>query len=683
MKQFYKPLCLIAAIAAMSLTSCQKENFKSGEEGTSTITVHATVEEVSNTTKTHIEGTDVLWDETEKMKIVLFGDSEKNPAVFSSDGFTRSVDGKTGTFTVSVNTTTHTKMAGVYPDSAAGWIESTIAPINLPSRQSATADSYDPAAYVMITDPANFQTGDFEWEAYYRRIAALNKFTLTNLANGVTRVVITFPEGQDAAGQRSFDLSTSEAGAISEGENTIAVSYASPLSSGANDIWFTSWSVSMNTGDVLTIRAETATTAYTKEFKAKKSGTLLLENWLNTAEFDMSGAKEENLTTYPEITDGEYWIMAKTSDGWKTAKPLTSQYGYLDVDDAADNSGSPVSTGGNAFTIKSVDGGYTIQDASGNYYYMDGDYNSFNRTSDEGQNGNVWSIKQTEDEEFTIVNVEKNKTMQYATQHKSFGAYSSISSSNILPYLVKAVYCDVTPGTLNVTADSGTTTFDVTANESWTIKSENPLYTVSPDHGTGNQKITVTYPQNQETSNVEVVFTVTSDSGLERTVTLTQRSASYVPDTITDVLTSDLFKATDNSYTNFSDVKVNSSAVYAGKTAKSTSATSKDAIQLRSKESDCGIVTTASNGKVKKIIVNWSSGTSNERVLQIFGSNEPYTSATELYDTGSQNGEAIAEIKKSDGLTATYEVTGDYSYIGFRSKSGAMYIDSLEITWEE
>ena len=243
---------------------------------------------------------------------------------------------------------------------------------------------------------------------------------------------------------------------------------------------------------------------------------------------------------------------------------------------------------------------------------------------------------------------------------------------------VAVPYCDVTPSTLSVDAAEGATTFAIESNESWKITSSNTSYTVSPASGEGDAKITVTYPANTTADAITVTFTVTSDSG-EKTVTLTQRSSSQIPVEVTDVLTADLFAATDTKYTEFSNVKVSSSVVYAGKSAMSTE--NDNAIQLRTTGSDCGIVTTASDGKVKTIVIKWNDATSNSRILWIYGSNEPYTSATELYN--SVKGERIAEIAKSDGLTQTFEVTGDYSYIGLRSNSSAMYIDSITITWEE
>ena len=242
-------------------------------------------------------------------------------------------------------------------------------------------------------------------------------------------------------------------------------------------------------------------------------------------------------------------------------------------------------------------------------------------------------------------------------------------------------YCNVTPSTMSVTAEAGTTTFNISSNEYWMVESNNPAYTVSPEERTGDATITITYPANEGTDPVEVIFTILSHSGVEKTVTLTQRTASQTTVEVTDVLTSDLFAATSTQYTEFSNVSVTSSAVYAGKSSKATD--KNNAIQLKSKNSDCGIVTTSSTGKVRKIIINWNSETDAARVLQVYGSNEPYTKASELYDTGNQKGERIVEITKGNDTVSTFDVQGDYSYIGLRSKSGAMYIDSISITWEE
>lgn len=144
---------------------------------------------------------------------------------------------------------------------------------------------------------------------------------------------------------------------------------------------------------------------------------------------------------------------------------------------------------------------------------------------------------------------------------------------------------------------------------------------------------------------------------------------------VSDEFTYSDFKATNNSYVEFSNIQGSSGALYAGNTA-----TSYSAIQLRSK-SNSGIVVTTSTGKrVKGISVGWNSNTSLKRQLDIYGKTSAYSSAADLYKSDvATKGELIGEIPNG---TTSLEITGDYTYIGIRSNDGALYLDKLVITWE-
>ena len=130
-------------------------------------------------------------------------------------------------------------------------------------------------------------------------------------------------------------------------------------------------------------------------------------------------------------------------------------------------------------------------------------------------------------------------------------------------------------------------------------------------------------------------------------------SAAWAQTTVTDVLTASDFTATGSSYTVFSGVKgSNSDAIYAGQSAKSTSG----AIQLRSKNSNSGIVTTTSGGKVRKIVLTWNRETGADQIVEIYGSNTSYASAVDLYNT-DKRGTSLGSIKNG---TTEFTVTGDY-----------------------
>ena len=101
-------------------------------------------------------------------------------------------------------------------------------------------------------------------------------------------------------------------------------------------------------------------------------------------------------------------------------------------------------------------------------------------------------------------------------------------------------------------------------------------------------------------------------------------------------------------------------------------------IQLRSNNSNSGIVSTVSGGLVKRVEIEWNDATSADRTLNIYGSNTPYTNPTDLYDT-NKDGDKLGTIVK--GTSTHLEISEDYRYIGLRSASGAMYLTNVTITW--
>lgn len=106
-------------------------------------------------------------------------------------------------------------------------------------------------------------------------------------------------------------------------------------------------------------------------------------------------------------------------------------------------------------------------------------------------------------------------------------------------------------------------------------------------------------------------------------------------------------------------------------------------IQLRTDMSNdgnySGIVSTTSGGLLESISVVWNSKTTSGRTLDIYGSNAPYTSASDLYDSATQ-GTKIGSIVYGTSAPLTFD--SDYEYIGIRSKDGALYLDSITITYK-
>ena len=148
---------------------------------------------------------------------------------------------------------------------------------------------------------------------------------------------------------------------------------------------------------------------------------------------------------------------------------------------------------------------------------------------------------------------------------------------------------------------------------------------------------------------------------------------------VTDVLTSTEIGVT--SYQNWSKT-FTSNAVYAGNTTDNSGA-----IQMRSKNNS-GIVTTASGGKIKSITIEWNDNTPYDpdadkpliRNLDIYGSNTAYTATSDLY--GSSKGTLLGSPTYDGTAKVTINVDGDYTFVGIRSKDGALYLDKITIVWE-
>ena len=144
--------------------------------------------------------------------------------------------------------------------------------------------------------------------------------------------------------------------------------------------------------------------------------------------------------------------------------------------------------------------------------------------------------------------------------------------------------------------------------------------------------------------------------------------------TITDELTLSTFGVSGTNYKSVTGKKSNSDAVYSAQMAGGN-----NAIQLRSSNSNSGIVTTASGGNVKSITITWNSNTGSARKIDVYGKNTAFTAPTELYNTASE----VTKLGTlSYSATAnTLEISGDYQYIGIRSNSGALWLDKVEIVW--
>jgi len=147
--------------------------------------------------------------------------------------------------------------------------------------------------------------------------------------------------------------------------------------------------------------------------------------------------------------------------------------------------------------------------------------------------------------------------------------------------------------------------------------------------------------------------------------------------TRTDVLTKDI-DGTTSSYTQWSNLKLESDAVYAGYTAGASSLMFKQAQQ---NNKYTGIITTTSGGSVKKIIVNWGNTTSGD-IIQIYGKSSAYSGPDDLFGSSTKQGTLLGTLKC--GTSTSLTISGDYAFIGIRvGGSYTVNLSQIEIEWED
>lgn len=175
--------------------------------------------------------------------------------------------------------------------------------------------------------------------------------------------------------------------------------------------------------------------------------------------------------------------------------------------------------------------------------------------------------------------------------------------------------------------------------------------------------------------------TIISDMNVYAVFAKAEGGTTEVVEDITDVLTREVTEVPSQSqafYQSWYKKKITSEAMYSG-----NSAGANNSITLRS-TSNSGIISTTSGGKLKKVVVEWNSATTNGRTLNIYGNVETYSSVSDLYDPLKQ-GVPVGQIVK--GTSTEYILTdaqrSSANCVGLRSNSNAMYLNSIKIVWEK
>lgn len=712
MKRIVKSFA-IAAVSALAFISCsQEQNPVSKDNG-----IHFTIRTSENPLvksfiESNLDGTYTpKWSKGDELAMFVGAITEATKPTgiltnLNNDGELAKFDGKvtgieeTGTFK------SFTPASAFAVSYKSGNIGITLAEVQKPS--SLTIDE---ACDVLVAKPCDFtaENGTVAInDLFFKRIFSIVKVNLKGVEalNGEKVTSFTLSAPATLTGRAAVDLSTASISQWNTQNKSVIAKYTTdnPEFGGVNGlentVWFVVNPTTVASGSVVTFSGETENYTFSKEVTLSKDLV-----------FPQSQMAVINLT----IGEGNY-----------TAKTTETRIFVEGFDNVSENKSTPQPSVSGALGTGVTDNleyVYTSADvrtsgnghSSSDYYLWNGTASAvftINNIAISDETTLLFSCQGRTSQSNTNVTISYKESS--ASDWINAGSFTATTSSfDTVQKFVLSVSSSDTSLDIQITNDAGNLLLDDFVLESFvdnrTTLSAPANVSASVDAETPN-KVNVSWNAVENASGYEVVLSsegkedlvnTTSSSplavaGLDYSTTYSVKVKATTTDVekykdseysavvsvttgekgsiVEDKLVSSLFPAKSTSYEDFTGVKVNSNAVYAG-----NSAYNYEGISLRSKNSNSGIVTTTSGGKVKSIVVEWISNTTSGRTIDVYGKNTAYSTAADLYNTTSQ-GTKIGSIIY--GTSTELTISGDYQYIGLCSNDGALYVSSITISWD-
>ena len=294
MKNLFKNLMLVA-VAAMGFTACEQVGVESVAPGTPEVkmTVIAGMDE----TRTTID---------EDNKIVKWSEGDKLMVVENEDTFRKTTDiaieDNKAKFAVAFPATNGAvTYNAVFPASAVNTgVDFTAEELELQvkSTQWATADSFDPAADLLVAKQLQFDAQPEELNMQFKRIVALGKMTLKGLDEGaVKQVIFTAEPGVNVAGRCLVNATTATVleYANANASTSITVNYEEGCEvAGDFPVYFTCIPFEMEEMNCFTVQVICDNAVYTRDVEIP-SGRSLKFTAGNLATFTVDMAEGEKV----------------------------------------------------------------------------------------------------------------------------------------------------------------------------------------------------------------------------------------------------------------------------------------------------------------------------------------------------------------------------------------------------
>ena len=452
MKKIYIILC--AAIAALALAGCQKENDTVQGLDARTHTIVFTAEKMIDTrTAIASEGDGVVsykWiaGDDERMEILEFYTVEKDGTTETKinkgtiTGMSLSNNDKSATFTATFSGDAPANLIG-YQAAYAGSFANTSHNPKIPAAQSPLSDTFDPAADVLVSDvfQGGRETTSFVFDL--TRKVSVNKMTLKGLEEGEVISTVTFESDKQHAA--TYVLNT---GNYSGDGKKLTFTYTSNNtvpSTGEFPVYFTTAPV---TDATFTVKVTTNAAVYEKTSskvisfelgKVRRFGVDLSENRTPIS----SGTVYTLVESNTDIVDGaDYLIVGSYDLVYKAmAAQRTSNRGASE-ELTVDNNTITIDNSSDAHVFTLIDygdNGFVFQDQSDNMYlYGDGAHGNNLKCDASINPSSYWTINVDSSHHAIITNKnDDNSEKPYLKYNHSglFSCYGSNSSGTHFVYL--------------------------------------------------------------------------------------------------------------------------------------------------------------------------------------------------------------------------------------------------------
>lgn len=661
-KNYVIIFALVAAFA--TLFSCQKEiaSEESNETGTAIMTVN--VDEIITKTFLEESGSDytVSWSSGDKIAAYEVGNGVVAASKTSSTELAAATTDASFTMDFSGNTSLSANYSYlfVYPASALSQ-SSEIYRSRIKWDQTFSATSFDKDADLMISEAVMDQaTRPTSVNVGFARVGAtvLMNIKAPTTSDTIQSIEFSTTEGNIAGYLKVYPTTGTYDTDVYDGRKQINLTPAAATTyTGTIPVWFRCAAIDLV--DNFTVTVHTTGKDYTKTVDlASASKTLKFENGaLTKFNVDMTTASacvrftvgNEIASIFPATKAG---IKFSNEKGTGSTDPVyASPYNWYKNSDVTISAGT---TG----SISRVVINYSSTGLSVENFGSDDD----DATYVIADNTGTWNVGADPVSSVTFTN--KTNKVTFSSIYVYFTGTPNATVVTSTPTIAFGTdaYDLALGGTRTNIATSnynnGTITYTSLDESKATV---NPTTGEVTPVAVGNVTIRATI------AGSTTPYSVINSNYADCTVTVTE-PATY------DVLNLALTGVSGNSYTAWSGKDGSySSAVYAGQCAGGN-----NAIQLRA-ASPSGIISTTSGGYLANVTVYWNSNTSDDRTLQVYGKNTPYSGSGDLANANTR-GTLLGSIV--NGTSTSLDVSDYYEYMGLYA-TGALYLDEIRVTWGE